>query len=366
MKRSILFLVQLPPPVHGAALRNEFLSKSALLNEMFDIDVMRLDFARSISDVGKFSIVKLIKMFSFSIRLLFRLLFGSPDLIYHNFAVKGIALYRDWFFIRLAKLFRVPIVLHLRTQGVREQAAQSSIKRALYKGAFTNTTIVCLSNFMAKDIESVYSERPRIIANGIDLVITDSDINNNKENSVIKFLFLSNLTRSKGIFEFIDAMATLKDIGHQFKGEIVGPEFDVKGEELQQYLKEKGMDAIVEISDSVYGDEKFQKYLHSDVFVFPTWFEAFPAVILEAMQCGIPVVSTKEGAIPEIVDDGNTGFLVQQKDVPGLAEKMELLLRDKSLRNKMGADGRIKFVERYTSATFAQNMNEVFKSAMAN
>ena len=326
---------------------------------------MRLDFAKSISDVGVFSIMKLLKMIVFAIRLFFKLLFHKPDMIYYNYAVKGIALYRDWFFLRIAKLFGVTMILHLRTQGVKEQAAQSSMKRSIFRGSFSNTTLVCLYEYMALDVASVYVKKPQIIANGIEMVIRDVDLENRKEHTPVKFLFLSNLTRSKGIYEFIDALAVLQKKGCVFRAEIVGPEFDVTVEALHQALREKSLHDQVEISEAVYGDAKFQKHMGSDVFVLPTWFEAFPAVVLEAMQCGIPVISTHEGAIPEIIDDGKTGYLVRQKDVSGLAEKMEILLKDKELRINMGAAGRHKFVRAYTSAIFEENMKNVFNEALA-
>jgi len=363
-KKTILFLVQLPPPVHGAALRNEFLSKSTLLHSSFDIEVMRLDFAKSISDVGAFSVMKLVKMLGFSFRLFIKLLTKKANLIYYNFAVQGIALYRDWFFVRIAKLFGVRLVLHIRTQGVKAQVSNSGVKRALFKSAFSNTTAVCLSKYLATDIETVYPAQPQIIANGIDVIVSQEDINNKRENKIPVFLFLSNLTRSKGIFEFIDAIKSLDSKGMKCRGTVVGPEYDVKISYLQQYIKDCNMEAIIEVNGPVYGDDKFQAYLNSDVFVFPTWFEAFPGVVLEAMQSGLPIISTTEGAIPEIVDEGQTGFLVPQKDVSALADKMKQLLLDKSLRIRMGAAGRKKFEAQYTSATFEQEMKGVFVKAL--
>jgi len=364
-KASILFLVQLPPPVHGAALRNEFLSKSKVLNTNFDLEVMPLDFAKSIGDVGAFSIMKLVKMIGFSFRLFFKLLSSKYDLVYYNFAVRGIALYRDWLFVRIVKLFSVPLVIHIRTQGVREQAAHSSLKRNIFKNAFRSTTVICLSNALAKDVETVCNTAPKIIANGIDLVVTDADLSAKKSNTVPKFLFLSNLTRSKGVFEFLDSLKILLENNQEFTAEIVGPEFDVKIGFLQQYLEDRGLGDRVTITAPIYGDGKFQKFLDSDVFVFPTWFEAFPGVILEAMQSGLPIVTTREGAIPEIIEDGKTGYLVQQKDVAALAEKMTLLSGDEGMRQKMGAAGRAKFVKEYTSGIFEQEVDKAFKEALA-
>jgi glycosyltransferase involved in cell wall biosynthesis len=179
-------------------------------------------------------------------------------------------------------------------------------------------------------------------------------------------LFLSNLTRSKGVFEFIDALKILKDQKHKFNARIVGPEYDITITELEQYVADKELQNQVKIEGPVYGDAKFRHFLESDVFVFPTWFEAFPGVVLEAMQAGVPVVSTHEGAIPEIVEEGVTGYLVPQKDVGTLAGRLGHLLKNRPLRNRMGQAARQKFLDEFTSSIFEKKMNEVFVKAMMN
>ncbi len=112
-----------------------------------------------------------------------------------------------------------------------------------------------------------------------------------------------------------------------------------------------------------YGEEKSRLFLQADIFCFPTYYppEAFPLVLLEAMQFGKPVVSTYEGAIPEIVDEGVTGFLVPPKDFHALSEKLEILIADSELRERMGKAGRMKFFEKYTVDIFERNLLKVFE-----
>ena len=78
------------------------------------------------------------------------------------------------------------------------------------------------------------------------------------------------------------------------------------------------------------------------------------------MRAGLPVISTFEGAISEIIDDGKTGYLVKQRNINELAEKIAILIKDKELREKMGKAGRKKFLERYTLEKFEKNMVRVF------
>jgi glycosyltransferase involved in cell wall biosynthesis len=104
-----------------------------------------------------------------------------------------------------------------------------------------------------------------------------------------------------------------------------------------------GPAGFVEITGPRYGEEKYGELRKADLFVFPTYNDAFPLVTLEAMQFALPVISTNEGGVPDIVNDGETGFLVERQNVEQLAEKIALLLQNKELRQMMGQKGYERF-----------------------
>ena len=97
--------------------------------------------------------------------------------------------------------------------------------------------------------------------------------------------------------------------------------------------------------------------------LFPTFYhnECFPLVLLEAMEHGLPCISTTEGGIPGIVDDGKTGFLVPKHDVAVLADKILLLLNDSVLRSNMGKVGREKFEKEFTLEVFEKRMTWILE-----
>lgn len=98
--------------------------------------------------------------------------------------------------------------------------------------------------------------------------------------------------------------------------------------------------------------------------LFPTFYhnECLPLVLLEAMEHGLPCISTTEGGIPGIVDDGKTGFLVPKHDVAVLADKILLLLNDSVLRSNMGKAGREKFEKEFTLEVFEKRMVEILSN----
>ena len=77
--------------------------------------------------------------------------------------------------------------------------------------------------------------------------------------------------------------------------------------------------------------------------MLPTHNECFPLVNLEAMEYKLPVISTNEGGIPSIIEEGKTGYIIEKKNVSALADKIELLLNNPSLCQKMGENGQKNF-----------------------
>ena len=132
-----------------------------------------------------------------------------------------------------------------------------------------------------------------------------------------------------------------------------------------QYMRTKHK----EKQDREYGtynslDEKYLEFQKADIFVFPSFNDAFPLVILEAMQFSLPVISTFEGSIPDIIIDNVTGFLVETHNAYRLAERIAILLKDKDLRIEMGKKGYERFINNFTLSHFENNMNKTFQSIL--
>ena len=112
-----------------------------------------------------------------------------------------------------------------------------------------------------------------------------------------------------------------------------------------------------------YGDDKQLVLSNAEIFAFPTHYanECFPLVLLEAMAAGLPVISTFEGGIPDIIEEGITGFLLPQKDSEALAVKLELLIKNPELRQKMGKAGRLKFEKEFKFEMFEKRLKEILQ-----
>jgi hypothetical protein len=117
-------------------------------------------------------------------------------------------------------------------------------------------------------------------------------------------------------------------------------------------------------NDFVPGDSRLTELLgQTSVFALPSDTDMSPYSVLEAMACGIPVVACRVGAVPEMVEDGVTGLLVEPGDDEGLGAALATLLRDAHLRHQMGEAAKARFSRCFDAAVTTEALVEVLKEA---
>ena len=113
-----------------------------------------------------------------------------------------------------------------------------------------------------------------------------------------------------------------------------------------------------------YNEEKEAFFENADIFIFPTLNEAFGLVLLEAMEHALPCIATDEGGISDIVDDGETGFIVSKRNSEALADKIEYLLNQPEERMRMGKNGYRKFNDKFTLRKFEKSMVDIMNDCL--
>lgn len=361
MKSRVLFVMQLPPPVHGTSMMNKYILDSDQVNSAYEYQVLPLKFVNKVSEIGSFSFQKIYLMLGFVLRLFKTIRKFKPDIIYFTIAPFGFAFYRDALFVSVIKLFSGKLVLHLHGKGI-SQEAQAKWKRLIYRSVFRNTHVITLSKTLDYDIASVYSGKPYNLGNGIPVhESANSEIKLNSGRDTVKLLYLSNLVKSKGILDLIDAIELIKNDDLNFELNLVGNSSDISIEEVKLLIAQKGLQNLVHVLGPMYGDDKWEILRKSDVFVFPTYYknECFPLSILEAMQFGCVVVSTNNGAIEEMI--GGCGVVVAQRDTNALSQEIRSLIQNSNKRKILSKEAKNVFNSQYTLGHFEDNFLAILR-----
>lgn len=357
--KNILFILHVPPPVHGSSMVGQSIKNSELINSSFDCHYINLLVSRTINETGKMSFLKIFRFVGVWFELLVELIKRKPDVCYLALTSSDAAFYKDVLLIALLRAFRIKRVYHLHNKGVRRSQSKK-ISKLLYGFAFKDADIILLSSKLYEDIETfVPISRVHICPNGIVGIITNVEPRLFLKENPVRILFLSNLIESKGVSVLLEACSILQQEGIDFECNLVGAEGDLTATQFAEKVNQKQLFSRVNYLGKKVGKEKEDAFACTDIFIHPTLNDCFPLVLLEAMQYSLPVVSTFEGGIPDIVEDGTTGYLVPQRDAEALAEKLVVLIKNPELRKKMGRAGRKKYENEFTSNIFEYRLTEI-------
>lgn len=179
-------------------------------------------------------------------------------------------------------------------------------------------------------------------------------------------LFLSNMMAEKGVWTLLSAAHELRLRGFDFEVNFVGKWSDISENDFNDFVRKAQLENVCIAHGPQYGKDKEAFYRNTDLFVFPTFYhnECFPLVLLEAMQHGVACVSTKEGGIPSIVDDGKTGFLVEQQSAGLLAEKIAWCMEHREQCKRMGEAGKEKFEREFTLDVFERRIVSILSQCV--
>ena len=361
----ILFLVHLPPPRIGPAAVNASLLASPGLRAEFDCEVLPINTSSRLQDINRFSWSKTAGAFALAGKLAGILQRKRPVFVYMTITPTGIGFLKDMLLVTVVKAFRVRIVYHLHGKGVGTR--RGLLSRFFYKRCFSSARVILLSGSLYPDIQRyVPRSQVMVVPNGVVLergtVAWEKVREQRKSPHVFSILFLGNLVRSKGVWTVMEASLKLKEKGLPFHLCIVGADFDVTRDELSRWARQKGLDGDIAFPGFLGGADKAAAFQTADIFVYPTENDTFPLVLLEAMGYGLPVITTAEGAIPDIIDANQTGFFIPPGDAAALAERMEFLMREKEWRWNMGEQARAKFQQEYTFEVFENRLRDIFKT----
>lgn len=359
MKSKILFIMHMPPPVHGAAMMGKYIHDSKLINEMFDCYYINLTTAKSLQDIGKGGIKKLWKFVCLLVRIVKSLLGIHPQMVYVTPNSHGGAFYKDFVVVELIKLLGYKVIVHYHNKGVAT-CQDKWLDDKLYRIFFKNIKVILLADALYQDVEKyVKRENVFICPNGIPESL-DVEPTSERNNVIPQLLFLSNLLVDKGVLVLLDALKILKERGYSFICNFVGGETaEIDATRFVEEVEKRGLNDMAVYLGKKYGAEKNEEYRKSDIFVFPSLNEAFGLVLLEAMEHALPCIATDEGGISDIVDEGETGFIVSKRNANILADKIEYLLIHPEERMRMGKLGYKKFKNQFTVGKFEERLAEI-------
>lgn len=356
---KVLFILHFPPPVHGASMVGQYIKDSNYLEAIINARYVNLSTSDSLENIGSYGLKKIASILKVYLTSIKELLFFRPQVCYITLTATGVGFYKDSVIAMIAKVLGIKTVFHLHNKGI-QQYQNKKFDNLLYRLVFHKSKLILLSPLLYQDVKKYIALKDCYFCpNGIPDYNVPKGSPKSHQSSSIKLLFISNLIRSKGILDVLEALARIKD--WDFELNIVGAEADITKIELLEAISHHQLERKVRYLGKLYGEEKFKLLAKSDVFVFPTYyrFECLPISILEAMCFGLPVISTFEGAIPDLVKDKETGMLITSKNPKVLACAICEMIENPKHRKQMGMEGRKHFLNNFALPMFESKIGAI-------
>lgn len=286
----------------------------------------------------------------------FKLLFYRSIKIVHIHTASYNSFKRSTLFITLTKLFKRKVVIHIHGGGFKEYYEKN--KAFVHRNLSKCDIIIALTEYWRIYFKGLGFDNVVIVPNIVDAPVVLKNMNDDGKTHI---LYLGMITKAKGIYDLLDVVNKYKTaLENKIILHIGG---NGETSTLQSIIKENGLSQIVKFEGWVSGEKKVELLNNADVFILPSYTEGLPISILEAMSYRLPVISTPVGGIPEVIKDGENGFLFTPGDKDALYNAINNLVADKNQREDMGEKS-YKRVQQHFPDKVAEILENIYTELM--
>ncbi len=231
--------------------------------------------------------------------------------------------------------------------------------------ARTMPQVIVVSETSRKAVQSAFDLDParmHVVHNGIDTERFRPLPDVERQPGLILYVGNSE-DRNKGARYLLEAMRILQDDRRDYELAFV----DHKKERLKlapRLVQEYGLSSRVHFTGRLTNEQLVKIYNQATLVVSPSLYEGFGLPAAEAMSCGSPVIATTGGAFPEVIDHGETGWLVPPGDAQALADGIRMLMDDEPLRERLAQAGRASILQRFNWRKAAEETLAVYEQML--
>jgi glycosyltransferase involved in cell wall biosynthesis len=288
-----------------------------------------------------------------------KLVFAERVSLVHAHTASRASFWRKSIFMLIARAAGIPVILHLHGGDFelfyRSECGRWRQRYIRYVLRSVNRVVVLSQQWRAR-IEAIEPAAKTVtIGNPVAIASIVPSI---AERQPADLLYLGRFSERKGVFDLLAACAIVRSKFPQLRIRC-GGEGDVAGVEAR--ARELGLSDALHMLGWVSGAAKDRELMQATIYVLPSYAEGLPMGVLEAMAVGTPTIATTVGGIPDAIENGVNGFLVEPGDIDALAARIQQLLADAGLRERFAAAAWTKVASDYGTQRVLAQVEELYK-----
>ncbi|MBK7931940.1 MAG: glycosyltransferase family 4 protein [Acidobacteria bacterium] len=316
--------------------------------------------ASQAEDFGPFR--KLLLAAASFVRFVCLCLFWRPLLVYVHMGSNA-SLYRESLFVLVGKMFRTSVIVHFHAGDIDNYyPLQPKFGRVFIKSSLAKCDrVIAVSLESSRQLWELDRQlKITVIPNAIDTSAfrERSSTAESTFDEPIRILFVGAIGKLKGEKDLIAALARVRNEIPETLVSILG----YGAEDLAAECTAHGIADLIEHLGPVSMDDRIAFYERSDIFVLPTYAEAMPMSVIEAMAAGLPVITTNVGGIPELIEHQIEGLLHEPGDITALAHQIKRLANDRTKRFALGTRARSRVDEQMNFSKYVDRLRSEIDS----
>jgi glycosyltransferase involved in cell wall biosynthesis len=339
-KLRILVSGHLPPIMGGIATYYQSLLNSSL-PKLVDLRFVETSpQKRNQAQSGRFSLSNLVSALGDCGRFTMAVIKHNPELT-HIATAEGLSFAKHGVCVMVARLFGSRVLLHPHCGFSVLYSDQPGwwqwfVRRII---RMTNGIITLSSEW--NQLSAIMPSCPvYYLPNGIDLsVYRPIGLKRNmaaKRSHRLRVLYLGFMGKAKGSFDLVETAKRTSVRNIPLTYDLVGKDWTPgEVEELKTQIDHAKLQEIVRLHSPVFGVQKINFFREADIFIYPSYSEGMPIAVIEAMACGLPIIATRVGGLPDLVIDGTNGILVDAGCPDQLVNALEYMSSHSDLRFAM-------------------------------
>lgn len=281
------------------------------------------------------------------------------DIAHLHMSERG-SFYRKAWLLKLLHTFRVPVILHHHGAEFEDfyQKLPPRGRRYVCRVLESAECNLVLSELLKeKMLKKAPDAVVQVLSNAVEV-----PEKRNYHPAPAKIIMLGRQGKRKGSYDLLKALSEIRDrLPEETEIWMCG---DGAVETVKMKAKELGLEKQVVCTGWISGKEKEACLKDATIHVLPSYREALPMSILETMSCGIPNISTRIASIPEVIEDGKNGFLINPGDITALGKTILCLLKDAELRERMSRNSYRKMQEDFSLQACVSRLEEIYADCL--
>jgi glycosyltransferase involved in cell wall biosynthesis len=376
-KKKLIIVGYVPPPFHGVAQLNKIAVDSDILKESFDVKFFDVFRVKTAEERGGLSLKNIVYNILNISRLFVDVFIFKPDIVYLSLAQNTFGFFRDSLFIIIAKLNRSKVCVHFHAGDFdKNYDKKKKLYKKYIKFIFTKIDrLILLAEKFKKQFQGLIIEEKISVLYAccpIQDLEYKFETRESNDHEKKRIFFLGYLSKAKGALDLVRAVPEIilryrEPLEFLLCGNPVDiernityiPDPNYGYTKIVNFIKENNLQDVVKLCFHLDFNEKKRFFKDSDIFVFPTFSEGCGLVVLEAMCYGLPVVTTKVGALEEMLKENENSFFIEPGDVNAIANKILDLLSNKSLRLNIGKNNFKLVREKFSKEKYEEGLCEI-------